>query len=142
MLTLSEKLKTIIKTIDQHKSNEIHIKELAKNIKAANIRRNRKYMLSNIFNKIVDDIMLGKIPNIKIENYDDKIWIKQVSTTSINVIDYDLWLHFINKLYNEYLEIKIENDNDDVGQKNWLVIKVIPTHCMVDNQPIDANIRS
>jgi len=123
-MNLVDKLKATLTELDQAKVKGLEAQHLAD---MAKIRKERK-KIQDTLNKwqtnIVTDIESGKIPYIKISDYNLKSWIH--AAIKGNAKHQELWQEFVSFWDNEQLTVSTTHQHDGVGIKDWIELTVKP----------------
>lgn len=125
MTSLGDKLKATLDELAEAKVRTALAQSNADMEKIRIKREKREALVDSILAKIVASITAGKVPYIKITDYDNRGWI--TSAEKGHAEFQKLWSDLICELGKEKLELKITIDHDGAGIRDWMVITVNPT---------------
>lgn len=119
-MKLGEKLKQTITELEQAKIAGLEEQAAADMEKIRRERADTKNWLEETKEKIVSQIESGKVPLVKVENYDRKQWFRDAMNGK--AANQDLWNDFIQYFKSEGLSIDCKEDHDGAGMKGWINI--------------------
>jgi hypothetical protein len=128
-MTLGEKLKATIKAEEAAKVEAARkiAEEIARRL--AKQTRERQTLIYNIKDEIIAKIEDGKKPAYKLYGPTDvRAWINAwyLRSDGRPMEDRDVWVDLQDWLKAEGLRLKITEDHDGMGMRDWLVIGVEP----------------
>jgi hypothetical protein len=125
MTSLGEKLKATMALLAEAKVNAALAQSNA-DMERIRIKREKRVAFADrIMAEIVASITAGRVPYLKITNYDDRSWITSAEKGQAEF--QNLWSDLIRELGKEKLELQIKIDHDGQGMKDWMIITVNPT---------------
>lgn len=125
-MKLGEKLKQTIIELEQAKIAGLEAQAAADMEKIRRERADTKDWLEHTKQKIVSQIESGKVPLVKVEDYDRKQWIHDAVIGK--AANQDLWNNFSQYFKSEGLSINCKDGHDGMGMKDWIniTVKVLP----------------
>jgi len=117
-MKLGEKLKQTITELEQAKIAGLNAQAAADMEKVRRERADTKDWLENMKEKIVSQIEAGKVPLVKVENFDRKKWVRKA--VKGKAANQDLWNDFNQYFKSEGLSITYSEGHCGMGMKDWI----------------------
>ena len=122
MTSLYEKLKETQDFLEDAKIKSLKEKEEAELDKLKKEKQDIEKFVSGLQSKIIEKIENGKIPTVKIDNYDRIKWIKDAQENKAKFSS--IWNNMVLYFKSERLQVKVTDDHDGMGMKIWIVVSV------------------
>ena len=123
--TLSDKLKANIAAL-KAKEDAARIHKEQANLEHIRLERLKiTNLMEYIGKQLIDGIMDGEIPHIKVTNYENQAWLKKAIGGEY-VPNIELWNEFEREWLVEGIKLKIEYCHDGMGMESWLEITAKP----------------
>lgn len=123
-VSLGEKLQTTLKELEA--ANLIKLEDQA----AADIKKIRKErealqtFVNSVMLEITEAIEEGRIPHVKVKDYDRQNWIRECFKNTAP--HQDIWQGLVFWANNNKLEIRSTEAHDGVGIESWIVLHCDP----------------
>ena len=125
-MTLGE---TLRETVDAEaaakRKAEIEARKAAEK-RRASLRWDRCSLTASLKDKLSEQILSRREPSYKITSTDLRAWVNACNLGYTNVDDRDIWEIFLNWLKSEDLVLKITEEHDGMGMRDWITIRVSP----------------
>lgn len=92
----------------------------------ASIRLSRSTLISRVTECLIEQITSHIEPSYKITATDQRSWVNACNLGYMSADDKDIWESFLNWLKSEDLTLKITEEHDGMGMRDWITIRVSP----------------
>lgn len=123
--TLGSKLAAVLDELEAANIKKIEDQAAADMAKIRKERADLVEFMDLVKQEIVFSIEGGRVPLVKVSNYDQKEWVMAAHRKN-DAAHIDVWKDFINWARSNALTTHVEDAHDGVGERSWINIMVKP----------------
>jgi hypothetical protein len=82
--------------------------------------------VNKIIDKITESVTAGKVPMIKVTDYDGYTWLKTARNSAVKAAHQDIWDSLVSWGKDNDLSITVTDDWDSCGTNSWVNVSALP----------------